>query len=957
MVFALGCTLQAMAATGTIAGKAINSATGRGVAGATVKAVGSDRTATSDLDGAYRLTSVPTGNVNIAVARDGFRPLTVANVSVAADETAQLDVPLTPADDRIVTLSAVAVSANAIAGSDIGLLGERQKATAVSDAIGADQFSRLAIGDAAEAMTKVTGASLVDGKYVLIRGLGDRYSNTLLNGVAVPTADPDKRAVQMDQFPADLIESITTAKSFTPDQPGAFSGGSVNVKTKSFPEQFFFSLGTSVALSYNSNTTRADILTAPGHSGDNLAHGASDRAAPDLPTTLPNPTLARIRAQEGNFAPAEQLDAASKAFDNRGYYPGTTKADPNFGASFAVGDRITWGDGEKIFGYTASLTYDRTFEHYENAEKNRYSGIVGAVQPKLLLTSDRAQLSYGKAASFPSFTPPLGVTSSSRLVSWGAFSKLALRPSLNHEVTLDLFHTQSADDRVQRGVGEQAFDYAGAVDEVYSILYTQRSIASAQLAGKSLFPSWHDLQVEWHVSKSRSTQDQPDYRTLSVYYEPATGTFINATGVQPNRFFRELDEDSKEAGVDFTLPFNLVAREARLKFGTVASKGERSYGEQRFQWSLVPHSHAELEAFPGPVGIVARTANSVTFGNTITRLQEPNNYEADQRIGGSYAMVDLPVTARLRAITGARFERTKMEARPVRIPGVNPRDGIIDQTDALPAAGFIFAATPTSNVRLAYGRTIARPTFKELTDIRYEDVFTLDTYVGNPELRLTKIDNVDLRWELFPRRGETIAVSAFYKRMRDPIEVVFRPQAGSIQPQNVERGEVYGVELEFRRRLDFLGQAFAPFSFGSNLALIASSVTIPAAEMASIRLQEPNARGKRELLGQSPYVFNADLTWQGRRTGSAATMSFNVVGPRLSLVQFGSIPDVYEQPAPMLNFVFTQRVWRGLRLKFSAKNLLDPDRKKTIGLIDRELIYERYRTGRTFSLSATYLFE
>jgi outer membrane receptor protein involved in Fe transport len=298
-----------------------------------------------------------------------------------------------------------------------------------------------------------------------------------------------------------------------------------------------------------------------------------------------------------------------------------------------------------------------------------------------------------------------------------------------------------------------------------------------------------------------------------------------------------------------------------------------------------------------------------------------------------------------------------MEARPVRIPGVNPRDGIIDQTDALPAAGFIFAATPTSNVRLAYGRTIARPTFKELTDIRYEDVFTLDTYVGNPELRLTKIDNVDLRWELFPRRGETIAVSAFYKRMRDPIEVVFRPQAGSIQPQNVERGEVYGVELEFRRRLDFLGQAFAPFSFGSNLALIASSVTIPAAEMASIRLQEPNARGKRELLGQSPYVFNADLTWQGRRTGSAATMSFNVVGPRLSLVQFGSIPDVYEQPAPMLNFVFTQRVWRGLRLKFSAKNLLDPDRKKTIGLIDRELIYERYRTGRTFSLSATYLFE
>ena len=941
--------------TGAVSGRAINAASGLAVPGAIVIVAGTTLAAKTDLEGAFRIAGVPVGARDVTATKEGLQSLTLTAINVVAGETAAADFALTTGGDGVVKMEKFSVKADVAAGSDVGLLIARQKSAAVSDAIGGNQFGRLGVGSAAEAMTKVTGASLVDGNYVLIRGLGDRYSNTLLNGVAVPTADPDKRAVQMDQFPSSLIESITTTKSFTPDQPGAFAGGSVNVKTKSFPEQFFFSVGTSVAAAYNSNTTSADILTVPGFSGDNLARSAKSRAAPAV-GAIPDRTTARIAAQQGNFAPAEQLDAASKAFDNRGYYPATEKAGPNLGVSVAVGDRRTWGDGQKVFGYTASLSYERNFENYEGGEKNRYSGVVNAVQPKLLLTPDRSQLGYGAAGALPANMPPLGVTSSTKSVAWGAFTKLALRPSLDHEVTLDLFHTQSADDRVQRGVGEQSFDYPGNIDEVYSLLYTERAISSAQLAGKSLFPGARDLRVEWHLANARSTQLQPDYRTLSSYYD-LRGEFINATGVQPNRFFRELGEDSLEGGLDLALPFDFWTREGRFKLGGVVARGERTYTEQRFQWTSVPQTHAQLEAFPGAVGIVARPANSVTFGNTISRLQEPNNYTAAQRLGGAYAMFDVPVTNRLRAIAGLRFEQTRMTTTPVKLAGVNPRDGLIDQTDALPAVSLVYASSPNVNWRAAYGRTIARPTFKELSDIRSEDVFTLDTYLGNPELKLTVVDNFDARWEIFPRNGETIAVSAFYKRMNAPIEVVFRPQVGSLQPQNVDRGTVAGVELEFRRNLGFLGAAFAPFTLGSNLALIESQVTIPEAEMSSIRLQEPAARARRELLGQSPYVFNADATWEGRSFGTTATASFNVVGPRLSLVQFGSMPDVYEQPAPALNLVVSQRLWRGLRLKFSAKNLLDPDRKKTIGLSDRDLIYERYRNGRTFSLSLSYLFE
>lgn len=948
-----GVGVEAAGATGSISGTVISAETGRGLGGAQVGVAGGGRTVKTDLNGAFVLADIPAGARELTVSRAEFKPTTVTGVAVAAGETARVDVSLIGAGDPVLTLAAFSVSADTIAGSDIGLLSARQKAVAVSDAIGSDQFSRLAVGNAGEAMTKVTGASLVDGKYVVIRGLGDRYSNTLLNGVAVPTADPDKRAVQMDQFPADLIESIVTTKSFTPDQPGAFAGGSVNLKTKAFPQQFFLSLSGSYE--YNDRVTGKDVLRVPGSSRDGLAMGADSRRAPALPVALPDRTAASLAARQGNFAPAEQLDAASKAFDNRGYFPTARRAEGDVSLAAAFGDRITFGPGEKLLGYTVSLTYDRETNHFTDGEKNRFEGIVGAPQVKLALTSDRAGLTY-KDAALPAGAPPLGVTSSARSVTWGAFAKLAFRPTTQHEFSLDLFHNQSADDRVQRGVGEQQRDYPGNVYEVYDLLYTERGISSVQLAGKSLFPALGDLQVDTRLAYSKSTQDQPDYRTLAGYYD-LSGAAVNATGVQPNRFFRELSEDSLEFAADFTRPFAFRGREARFKAGFGWMKGERDYREQRFQWSNRPQSRVDFDRFPGPLGIIDRTANSVIFGNTIARLQEPNNYAAEQDISAGYAMLDLPVTAQLRSVFGVRFEKTEMETRPGRVPGLNPRDGFISETDALPALNLIYALSPKMNLRAAYGRTLARPTFKELTDIRYEDVFTLDTYLGNPQLGRTLIDNFDLRWEWFPRRGETVAVSAFSKRMKHPIEVVFTPSTGATQPQNVDAGRVHGFEFEFRRNLGTLREALKAFTFGFNAALVASEVSIPDAEMASLRLQEPQAKTRRELLGQSPYVINVDLSYNRRASGTAATVSYNVVGERLSLVQFGSLPDVYEQPAGSLNFVLAQRLTDRLRLKFSAKNLLDARREKLVGFENYDLVYERYRAGRSFAVSLSWLFE
>lgn len=856
-------------------------------------------------------------------------------------------------EEKRIEMESYQVSTDIVEGSALGLNLLRKSSSAISDAISSDDFSRLAVGNAAEAMTKVTGASLVEGKYVMIRGLGDRYANTLLNGASLPTADPEKRAVQLDQFPSGLIESIVTTKSFTPDQPGAFSGGSVNLRTKTFPQQFFFSLTGS--LQYSTTATGNEILSLPGHDRDRFAWGARDRKAPDVPLQIPDRTSAQIAARSGNFSLAEQLDAASRAFDNRGYFPRGKKAGPDLGFSVAVGDRISVGSKEGLFGYTATFSYDREFEHTTGGEQNRFEGIVSAPQARLTLTPDRSNLSFGTAA-LPTGTPALGVTKSTDRSTWNTFTKLAYRPSADHELSVDLLHTRTADDVVQRGVGEQQRDYPGNLYEVYDLLYTERAVSSLQLTGLSRLASAGDLQVDYRVSYSSSSQEQPDYRTLAMYYD-LDGNPVNATGVQPNRFFRDLTEDSLELGLDVARPFTLNGNEGRVKVGGSWMEGDRDYDEQRFQWSNRPQSRAGLEAFPGDIGIVSRGTNEVIFGNTLSRLQEPNRYTADQTITGLYAMAEVPLSATWKVVGGVRRETTKMHTTPVRIPGLNPRDGVIDTEDFLPALSAVYAPTTRTRWRAAYGRTIARPTFKELTDIRYEDVFTLDTYLGNPFVNRSVIDNFDLRWEWFPRRGEVVAASVFFKRMKDPIEVVFTPSTGSIQPQNVDQGKVYGIEFEFRRRLGSFTPALEAFSVGANLALVGSDVTIPETEMASIRLQEPNAKAKRELSGQSPYVFNTDIAYDAPSGRTSASLSYNIVGERLSLVQFGSLPDVYEQPAGSLNFVVTQRVSAHLRLTFSAKNLLDPDFEKRIGFEDYSLVHERYRSGRRFAVACTWLFE
>lgn len=953
--------------SGRIAGKILNAATGMSVPSATVTVADSTLSTTTALDGSFVIEDVPAGSRDVMVAREGYQTARFTGVSVVVGEVARLDAPLTPVPEQVITMEAFSVAAAVVQQSGLGLLLARQKAVAVSDAIASDEIGRLAVSNAAEALGKTPGTSVVDGKYVVIRGLGDRYTNTQMNGTSVPSADPDKRAVQMDQFPSDVIDSITTLKSFTPDQPGAFSGGSVNIKTKSFPEQFFFTASAKTA--YTSGVTGEPVLWVPGgqkdwQGRDDGTRGLSASVPNPMPASL-TPTTAQLAARAGNFGPAEQLDAVSKGFHNATFFPRSRKARPASGFGVAVGDSLSFENGQAL-GYVASLSYDRSTQHYSEGITSRYAqGSINPASPSFVdisrvFTTDISAYNFAAAyrrlPEVPGGKPAFGVTQSAESVDWGSYLQLSWRPRYNHEFVATFFHNQSAEDRVQRGVGEAVrSDSGGEFRENYDLLYTERGVSSLQLAGKSNLESWNDATIEWRAAVSRSTQDQPDYRNFEFKWSFTLQEF-DPSGITNSRYFRELQEESRDVAVDFTRPFTLTGgRNFTVKTGLALAAGDRTNRERAFSIEGAnTRTRAAIESYPNPVGITARTPTSVSFGTVMREIPANLNYDGDQTFTAGYLMGDYQWSARWRAIGGLRYERTEVTTKPLPVPGVTVRRGEIRQSDALPALSVVWTPRERQNVRASYGRTLARPTFRELADVVNYEAFTDEFIGGNPDLQLTMIDNLDLRWELFPRGGEVLAASFFYKRLENPIEQVFAN--GRIFPNNVGSGIVYGVELEARRKLDFLSSRLENGSIGFNASLIASEVKISSGELKLIRAVFPQAKDTRALFGQSPYLVNLDVSWAVPGWGATFTGIYGVAGERLDLVTTGALPDVFEQPAPAVDFVWSQRLSRRFKLKFTAKNLLDPAREKTLehgGVIYR---YQSLHRGRTFSAGVTYEF-
>jgi TonB-dependent receptor len=898
--------------------------------------------AKSNLNGEYLVRSVPPGMYTISVTMIGYAKSMISDVEVTPDGLAKLDISLSTEDVQLKNDIKVKAKRDPRSTSANDIV--RQKASGAMDIVSAEQIGRSGVGDAEGALAKVTGVSVM-GDQAYVRGVNDRYLSVQLNGSTMPSSEMDKQTFRTDIVATNLLDNISVQKTYTPDQPGNTTGGGINLSTKSYPETR--SLVFSGGFSYNELVTgNEDFLTSTGSSSDMWGH---DNGYREMPEVLKE----NIRSLPGQ-APLGYTSEQAHLLENvlhslhNDVEPSKSKAPFNRSFGFSYGDNLTLF--ERNLGIVGVFSYDRKYKHYDHGLEQTYDASVEA-------GSNQATIRKGGVE-----------TKSEDNVNWNVLGTLSFSPASNHDLTFTYVRNQEGLQETE--VFDNYFD-VGAIQRpsyyrIQTLSYTERSLSSFQLKGGHKLASMGSsgIRFDWQVSTSIAKQNEPDKRSFydfaSVYETDSydsLGNMILDTNFTPqspgssshsNRMWRYLDEKNREAKADLTIP---VIETAKLKTGFDYMTKDRSHEEYGVQilndneytnkfGTYYYYDGSWEQYFADAGGIRDSTNGKFYLGPVYTGFTDKqNNYDGYQDITSWYGMLDVVLIANLKAIIGARYEKTDMKITAkfdtTLVQGVdfpqplhlNEGDEMasLKQGDWLPSVNLIYTVTERMNLRAAYSRTLARPSLRELSPAKSTDHARADEYYGNPFIKRTLINNFDIRWEWFTKPGEVFAVSGFYKKFKDPIELTFIEIGANdaLMPMNTTSGELYGIEFETRKNLGMFGRFAQPFSLGANVTLTHSNVDLT--ERERIYYKRAGLEESRPLQGQPPYVVNGDLTFKHARLGTRASLIYNIVGDQVYINSSRSAPDVYEQHRSILDFTLSQPLWAGLNFNFAAKNILNKD--------------------------------
>ena len=908
-----------------ITGSVVDSETQEPLAGVTVRVIDTQILVTTDEAGTFSL-ELPSGTYRIQATAPFYNTYVVPDFQVNVAAAPQpVQILLTP---QVVKLDAIKMPVQLSQSSERGLLEQRMRSSRIEDSISTEEMSRLPASSAGEAIKRVTGVSIVGGRYVFVRGLGERYSNTLLNNVEIPSPEPNRRVVPMDIFPASLLASLQTVKTFSPDQPGGFAGGSVQVFTKDFPEERTMSL--SMSSGFNTQATGEDGLTYPGGGLDFLGFDDGSRALPSIVETRAAGLPIRER---GRFTPlgftAEQIQEFGQSFENV-WSPERQPIPVNQGYKFSLGNSNTLFGKE--FGYLGVISYGNSHSHNTQVRNAFRIGLHETLSPVTSYNIER----------------------SGNEVDWGSVLNGSLRFSPHHQLSVRTLFTHTAEDETRTWEGFNADRNTDLRST--RLRYVERQLFSGQLAGTHDFnfgepaveaselepPERPDVFMEWRLTYSRASREEPDTRE-NIYEDRGDGTYtfrdVTHSG---SRFFFDLEDDEYNARADWKIP---IKTKGLFKFGGLLRDRSRTFDARRFRFlpSDQVDMTVDLSAQPEILFQTQNIAPRVFELRESTRATD--NYLADHTIYAGYLMLDMSISSKWQFMTGARLESSaqKVTTYDPFSASAQPIVADLETLDLLPGANLTYRLTERMNLRLAASRTITRPDFRELAPFEFTDFVGGRTILGNPELERTQINNYDLRWEAFPQIGGVLAVSAFYKRFQKPIEQIVQPQAEvRITYENADAANNYGLELEARQNLGVITPALRNFSINTNAALISSQVVLP-----DVGIQ---TSAERPLQGQCPYIVNVSVGYEAPNWGISSAIAYNIFGRRLSEVGNHGVPDVYEQPRGQLDASFSRVVADYFKVSFSAKNLLDPD----ILFKQGEATSVRYKLGRAFSFGISY---
>jgi hypothetical protein len=900
------------AATATIAGKVTDKVTGEPVVDAGVEMVGQGVTVRTDIDGRYS-ARVPPGRYDVRFFAPLYQGMRLQNVQATPGKVATVNATLNP---TAAGVEVVEVVAQANRAAEATQLQERRKSPVVSETVSAEMIKKSPASDAAEVVERVPAVTVKDNKFIFVRGLGERYSSALLNGSRLPSTDPDRRVVPLDLFPADFIESLSVVKSYTPDLPGDFSGGLVDIHLREFPEKRSWSLG--IAGGGNTQVTLQDYKTYPGGSLDYLGLGASAR---NIPARVPdNVTVVGTGEKE----------AAGRTFRDV-WSPETETAPPNTGVSFSIGD--SFGPLGVSFGSLYTTEYKRRSQierQYQNA------GTLALPDIKL-----RDNFLYDVS----DFDTRIG----------GVFTA-AYKLGTNHKLTFRSLIDRNTTDEVTTGNGpiEQLGPQSNELQS--SLRYTEEQLAFGQVAGEHRFPH---VWLDWRAAFSQTTQDVPDQRYIT-YVTGQRGVdnpaFSNDS-LGGSRIFNTLSEELFDSAIDLTVPFNTAlpfttvsyGLPGKLKLGPAWSSRDRDFTMRRFRYR-VPGGSFDLTL---PPEVLLAPDNVVPGGVSFDEETQPRDaFRAYQRIIGGYAMFDLPLVAeRLRLVAGTRFESSHIRLSTFDVQG-NPVHPVKDNGDFLPGVNLIYSPREDMNFRLGWSNSVSRPEFRELSPTQFPSPRGLRPVIGNPDLVETKIENYDARWEWFFSPLEIVSISYFRKHLDQPIEQTVIPQSSNNADSfiNADHADLQGFEVEGRKDFGFVTPRLRSLSLLANIAYIDATVVVPRETVGGVVTVQTNT--SRPLQGQAPYIVNAVLDYTSPSWGSARLL-YTTAGERVTSAGSFGLPDIIEQPRNELDavLVLPLRIFDvPFSMKLAAENLLD-DR---VLLTQGGEIQRHYTSGIKITLGLTY---
>jgi TonB-dependent receptor-like protein/carboxypeptidase family protein len=890
-------------ATGRVIGRVVEAEKGAPVAGAQIEVVEAPVRAVSALDGRYTLAGVPAGPVSIRVRMIGFGPKTVTGVVVPAGGTVTQDIALVA---EAVQLEEIAVSAESERGTVNRALEEQRNSNNIVSAVTAEQISKSPDSDAGQAVQRVSGVSVQDGKYVFVRGLGERYTTTSLNGSRIPSPEPERKIVPLDLFPAALLEGISTSKTFTPDQPGDFSGASVDLKTREFPAGRMISFSASAG--YNSAGTGKPLQQPQRVGTEWRGLAGSERAIPTQ--------VADVTSLAGYTQP--QINDMIASFRNAwSALPSDGSANGSFG--------VTLGGEDPVFkqpiGYIGSFTYS----YGQEARKEETRSLIQAT-----------------ASDFQPLNESHGGTARNTVL-YGGILNLSTRIGASSKISFNNTYNRTADN--------EATDLAGFNEEfntdldVTRLTFTQRTVRSHQVMGEHMLGQSH--LVDWSLSGSFVNRYEPDRSDIAytASIDPVSGASTPIAWLggprSATRTFSDLDEDGYEGRANYRLLLGSGVQPAVLKVGGAYRAVDRIADSRAFDITNrglgeADRSRAPEEIFAGPAAEDSRLSLFLNANG--------GRYDAEDRLAAGYAQIELPLTGRLRVIGGARVEQWNLDLNTLDPQGLTSTT-TRDNTDILPSVALNYQLAEDQILRVSASQTLSRPEYREIASVSsFEPIGGTITF-GNPDLQRALIQNYDARWEWYPRPGEVLSVAAFAKHFEDPIERVFVIQTGALANSfvNADQANNYGVELEVRKNLDFLAPSLYGMTVFANTTLMKSSITPGNTDVSALTSTD------RPMVGQAEYVVNGGLSYASGG-GLNATLLYNLVGARI--VEAGAIPfpDAYEQARSLLDLSVQVPVMQSTSIKLDARNLLDDPVHVVQGGVTRL----RYKTGRVFSVGATW---